>query len=79
MYVEYCFFYSWLTTSVSDGAEESDPRSPTGLKSFLKNKEMRQEGSITTGAVAMPTCKITVHLWFTVYYVICAMFVRPTE
>jgi hypothetical protein len=49
------------------GAAEFDQRSPAGLKSYLKNMEMRQEVWVTTGAFATPTCKITVHLWFNVY------------
>jgi hypothetical protein len=44
--------YCCLTTSVSDGAVESDSRSPTDFKSNLKKKELRKEVSFTTGARA---------------------------
>jgi hypothetical protein len=39
-----------VTTSVSDGDVESDPRSQTDLRSYLKNKEMSQESCVNTGA-----------------------------
>ena len=43
--------YFSLTTSVLDGAVESDSRSPTDFKSNLKKKELRKEVSFTTGAL----------------------------
>ena len=39
---------------VGMGAVESDPRSPTGLNSYLTNRKVRQEGIVTTGARATP-------------------------
>jgi hypothetical protein len=39
------------------GVVESDPRSPTCLKSDLEDKKMRQEGCVTTGVLAKPNVR----------------------